>query len=153
MDDELGTLNHHSPENTVAASKEVKTGLRFGLNWALEQMDYAGGFREIMKHEIFKIQENMNDRNQIQVSGHLLTNEQDDRITFNTQTSTQWDGLRHWGFDDGRFYNGFTQKEILEIKSPKLGIHGENNSIRAVLVGLIYQSLGKARYCWAWCPY
>lgn len=47
---------------------------------------------------------------------------QDDRITFNTQTSSQWDGLRHWGFDDGRFYNGFTQKEILENKTSRLGI-------------------------------
>lgn len=48
----------------------------------------------------------------------------DDRITFNTQTSTQWDGLRHWGFDDGTFYNGYTQKEVLENKTSRLGIQG-----------------------------
>ncbi|KAF2000730.1 putative cyclase [Amniculicola lignicola CBS 123094] len=106
-DDELGTLNHLTPETTVAAAQEIKTGVRIGLNWALEQMDYTGGFRETIKHEIFEIGKNMND----------------DRITFNTQTSTQWDGLRHWGFDDGRFYNGFTQKDILENKTSTLGIH------------------------------
>ncbi|KAF2691457.1 putative cyclase [Lentithecium fluviatile CBS 122367] len=106
-DDELGTLNQLTPERTVAAAKEVKTGARFGLNWALEQMDYTGGFRETMKHEIFELGKNMND----------------DRITFNTQTSTQWDGLRHWGFDDGRFYNGLTQKEIIERTTTRLGIH------------------------------
>jgi hypothetical protein len=54
-DDELGTLNHLTPERTVAAAKEVKKGLRFGLNWALEQMDYTGGFRDTIKHEIFEI--------------------------------------------------------------------------------------------------
>lgn len=32
MDDELGTLNQPTPERTVAAAKEVKTGLRIGLN-------------------------------------------------------------------------------------------------------------------------
>ncbi|KAL5421411.1 hypothetical protein PMIN04_005572 [Paraphaeosphaeria minitans] len=105
-DHELGTLNHLTPERVVAAAKEVQTGTRFGLNWALEQMDHTGGFRETIKHEIFQLEDNMND----------------DRITFNTQTSTQWDGLRHWGFDDGRFYNGFTQKEIIENKTPRLGI-------------------------------
>lgn len=53
-------------------------------------------------------------------------NLQDDRITFNTQTSSQWDGLRHWGFDDGRFYNGLTQDEILGGKTSRLGINGES---------------------------
>lgn len=32
-------------------------------------------------------------------------------------------GLRHWGFDDGRFYNGMTQAEILSGKTTKLGMH------------------------------
>lgn len=61
-DDELGTLNHLTPERVVAAAKEVKTGARFGLNWALEQMDHTGGFRETIKHEIFQLGENMNVR-------------------------------------------------------------------------------------------
>jgi hypothetical protein len=59
-DDELGTLNHLTPERTVAAAKEVKTGVRFGLNWGLEQMEYTGGFRETMKHDIFELAKNMN---------------------------------------------------------------------------------------------
>lgn len=60
QDDELGTLNHLTPERVVAAAKEVKTGARFGLNWALEQMDFTGGFRETIKHEIFQLAPNMN---------------------------------------------------------------------------------------------
>lgn len=62
MDDELGTLNHLTPARVVAAAREVKTGARFGLNWALEQMDHTGGLRETIKHEIFQIGENMNVR-------------------------------------------------------------------------------------------
>lgn len=61
MDDELGTLNHLTPERTQEAAKEIKTGTRVGLNWPLEQMDYAGeSFRQVMKHEILKLGENMN---------------------------------------------------------------------------------------------
>jgi hypothetical protein len=52
---------------------------------------------------------------------------QDDRLEFNTQTSSQWDGLRHWGFDDGRFYNGLTQEEIHSKKTDRLGIHGKTH--------------------------
>lgn len=59
-DDELGTLNLLTPERTVAAAKEIRSGIRVGLNWPLEQMEFTGGFREIMKHEIFQIGHNMN---------------------------------------------------------------------------------------------
>jgi hypothetical protein len=59
-DDELGTLNLLTPERTVEAAKEIKSGARVGLNWGLEQMEFTGGFREIMKHEIFQIGKNMN---------------------------------------------------------------------------------------------
>ena len=62
MDDELGTLNHLTPERTTQAANEIKTGIRVGLNWPLEQMEYAGGesFREVLKHEILRLGENMN---------------------------------------------------------------------------------------------
>lgn len=58
--DELGTLNLLTPECTVEAAKEIKTGVRIGLNWGLEQMEHTGGFREVMKHEIFEIGKCMN---------------------------------------------------------------------------------------------
>ncbi|KAF2024772.1 putative cyclase [Setomelanomma holmii] len=107
-DDGLGTLNHLTPERTVVAAKLIRTGMRVGLNWPLEQMDYTGeDFRQVLIHEIYALGKNMND----------------DRLTFNTQTSSQWDGLRHWGFNDGRFYNGLTQVEILSGKTSRLGTH------------------------------
>ena len=60
MSDELGTLNHLTPERTIEAAKEIKTGIRVGLNWPLDQMDYAGDFRQVLKHEIFELGKNMN---------------------------------------------------------------------------------------------
>jgi len=60
-EDELGTLNHLTPERTVEAAKLITTGTRVGLNWPLEQMDFAGDdFRQVLKHEIFELGKNMN---------------------------------------------------------------------------------------------
>jgi hypothetical protein len=37
----------------------------------------------------------------------------DDVWTFNSQISTQWDGLRHFGYQkEGLFYNGVTMEQI-----------------------------------------
>jgi hypothetical protein len=61
--DELGTLNHLTPERTVEAAKLITTGTRVGLNWPLEQMDYAGEeFRQVLTHEIYELGTNMNVR-------------------------------------------------------------------------------------------
>lgn len=62
MDNELGTLNHLTEERTLEAAREIKRGVRVGLSWPLEQMDWAGGedFREVMKHEILQLGKNMN---------------------------------------------------------------------------------------------
>lgn len=49
---------------------------------------------------------------------------QDDRVEFNTQTSSQWDSFRHWSYPDGRFYNGATQEEVRGGLSTRNGIHG-----------------------------
>jgi hypothetical protein len=56
---------------------------------------------------------------------------QDDKLTLNTQIGSQWDGLRHWGFDDGRFYNGLTQADIYSKKTSRLGIHGEPQCVQS----------------------
>lgn len=51
--------------------------------------------------------------------------------TFNSQVSTQWDGLRHFGYQDAQlFYNGVSQSDIHHVdhetgqRSTVLGIHG-----------------------------
>lgn len=49
----------------------------------------------------------------------------DDTWSFNSQCSSQWDGLRHFGYQKERlFYNGTTEQEIVgEGAGDKLGIH------------------------------
>ena len=54
----------------------------------------------------------------------------DDVWCFNSQVSTQWDGLRHFGYQKEKlFYNGITMKDIHALdekgqKSTVNGIHG-----------------------------
>jgi hypothetical protein len=54
----------------------------------------------------------------------------DDTWSFNSQVSTQWDGLRHFGYQDEElFYGGVGQKDIHHVdeeggRSTVLGIQG-----------------------------
>jgi hypothetical protein len=42
---------------------------------------------------------------------------------FNTQSSSQWDGLRHFGHRQYGFYNGVTEVQIADESNPRNGIH------------------------------
>ncbi|KAJ9619801.1 hypothetical protein H2203_008071 [Taxawa tesnikishii (nom. ined.)] len=109
-DDQLGCLNHLTPERVVAAAKEIQTGTSVGLNWEMHQMSSPPPYRSTLKHEIFSI------------GGQFL----DDRVEFNTQTSSQWDSFRHCAYPDGRLYNGVMQNEVRTTpvsKDSRNGIH------------------------------
>ena len=106
-DDQLGCLNHLTPERVVAASKLIESGVSVGLNWELHQMSVPPFYRTKLKHDIFPIAENIND----------------DKVEFNTQTSSQWDSFRHWSYSDGRFYNGVNQGEVRNRTSLRNGVH------------------------------
>ena len=50
----------------------------------------------------------------------------DDVWTFNSQSSSQWDGLRHFGYQkEAKFYNGVTLDDIHGSKG------GDINGIQA----------------------
>lgn len=51
----------------------------------------------------------------------------DDELDINTQSSSHWDGLRHFPYlKSKKFYNGMTQDEISgEEPTTKLGIQSE----------------------------
>ncbi|KAF2496968.1 hypothetical protein BU16DRAFT_526024 [Lophium mytilinum] len=105
--DQLGCLNHLTPARVKAAAAEIKSGVSVGLSWEMHQMHVPPSYRSKLEHEIFSIGENIND----------------DKVAFNTQTSSQWDGFRHWSYPDGRFYNGVTQEEVRNSDSTRNGIH------------------------------
>lgn len=58
--DQLGCLNHLTPDRIVEASKLVETGVSVGLNWELHQMKVPPSYRTALKHEIFPLEECIN---------------------------------------------------------------------------------------------
>ncbi len=85
---ELGMLNLLTPELVrKAASEEIRDGVRISLDLPLNRLPYPSFGRNPFKQELIN-------------KAPRIVN--DDVLTFNTQTSTQWDGFRHYG----RFYCG-----------------------------------------------
>ncbi|KAL6849049.1 hypothetical protein ACO1O0_008579 [Amphichorda felina] len=117
-DDELGRLNLITPETVSAASSEIKEGIRVSLDWPLDKPSFPPFDRQRLQHEIInKAPMTMND----------------DAITINTQSSTQWDGLRHFGYQRTKqFYQGHKQEEFASSKT--LGI--------SVLIQIAYSQSG-----------
>ncbi|KAK4453182.1 hypothetical protein QBC34DRAFT_446558 [Podospora aff. communis PSN243] len=83
----------------AAAKSEIHTGERISLNWSLKAQPPSAFFnRRTFHHEIFaKPPRTVND----------------DVWAFNSQGSSQWDGLRHFGYQKEKlFYNGVTMVDI-----------------------------------------
>ncbi|KAH9901986.1 hypothetical protein F4778DRAFT_135115 [Xylariomycetidae sp. FL2044] len=115
-DDQLGTLNRLTDERVAAAARtEIKTGQRISLNLPLNQQPRRSFFQRALFHQelIAKAPRTVND----------------DVWTFNSQVSTQWDGLRHFAYQKEKlFYGGVEQKQIYAVNqrgepATVLGIH------------------------------
>ncbi|KAH7141878.1 putative cyclase-domain-containing protein [Dactylonectria macrodidyma] len=97
--DQVGSLNLLTPANVVKAKEEIQSGVSVSLNWPLERIEDPGHNRNKIVHRFLDLKPNL--------IGH------DDEICINTQTSSQWDGLRHWAHQEsGKYYNGLTHEEI-----------------------------------------
>ncbi|KAL6244443.1 hypothetical protein RBB50_008685 [Rhinocladiella similis] len=117
-DDELGFLNRQTPAVvSAAAASEIKTGVRVPLDAPLDfQGDTPLFGRQVFKKDVY------------QKRPRIV---HDDTWHFNTQSSTQWDGLRHFGYQKAqRFYNDTTVEDIAgtsvkgQANPNVLGIHG-----------------------------
>ncbi|KAL2802935.1 putative cyclase-domain-containing protein [Aspergillus granulosus] len=104
-DDELGSLNLITEEVSRAAAEEVSLGRSINLNLPLNvPLKPMNPRRKPCVHTLI-------------AKGHA----NDDELDFNTQSSSHWDGLRHFPYQEtGQFYNGVTQEEIMKTK--KIGI-------------------------------
>lgn len=121
-DDQIGTLNLLTPERVAAAAQLVRSGEVFALNWALELPDPPLFGRPALRHTINKRRHNVFD---------------DVYDNFNTQSSSQWDGLTHFGHMEHGFYNGVTAEQITGAEGTRNGIeHWARRGIagRGVLV-------------------
>ncbi|KAE9990473.1 hypothetical protein Vi05172_g949 [Venturia inaequalis] len=96
--DELGTLNRLTEEVVLEAAKEIQTGTRVSLNWPLDAQKTPFFGRQLFHKNVYQ-------------KPPRIVN--DDVWTFNTQSSSQWDGLRHFGYQKEKvFYNGVTLDDI-----------------------------------------
>jgi len=98
--DELGFLNRQTPAVVAAAAaSEIRTGVRVPLDAAL---DFQGA-KPLFGRQVFQ-------KDVYQKKPRIV---HDDTWSFNTQSSTQWDGLRHFGYQKAaRFYNDTTVEDI-----------------------------------------
>ncbi|KAI0668300.1 putative cyclase-domain-containing protein [Trametes maxima] len=138
-DDQLGTVNLLTDETVKEASKEIKTGKAIGLNWPVNFPAKPAFHRKSPTHEVLSFPH------------YGAVN--DDVLHINTQSGTQWDGLKHFGLlHHGLFYQGtpasFFKSGDLSITSPtdidpdliKYGIHNwAQHGIcgRGVLIDLV----------------
>lgn len=82
-DDDLGRLNLLTPEAVVAAAQEIREGLRIRIDWPLDRPSFPTFERKQFEHAV------------LAKDSPAIMN--DDTININTQSSTQWDGFRHFG--------------------------------------------------------
>lgn len=98
-DDQLGTLNHLTPDRVLNALKSVQSGRVVNLNLSLDEFNPALiAHRGLPTHEVFG----------------LNKFHRDERVdNLFTQASTQIDGLRHFANPDQGFYNNFDGEKLI----------------------------------------
>lgn len=110
-DNELGMLNLLTPEVVASAAAEIRDGVRISLDWPLNKPSHPAFERQQFEHKILN-------------KAPMIMN--DDAISINTQSSTQWDGFRHYGYQRAKqFYRGHTQDEFDNLSGP-LSIDSEH---------------------------
>ncbi len=136
-DDQVGTLNLLTPERVAAASRLVRDGLVFALNWELELPDPPLFNRPALNHTINRRRQNVFD---------------DIYDNFNTQSSSQWDGLTHYGHREFGFYNGVSEDQITGAAGTRNGIeHWARRGIAGRGVLIDFQRFAAAQGI-AYCP-
>ncbi|KAF2676529.1 hypothetical protein K458DRAFT_492388 [Lentithecium fluviatile CBS 122367] len=101
--DELGALNMLTPAVVQAAAQEIQTGDRVSLDWSLNLPTFPSFNRPPFDWK-------MEIRRHPDGSKRVVN---DDFLNINTQSSSQWDGFRHYGYQQaGLFYGGRSQRDL-----------------------------------------
>lgn len=120
--DELGALNLLTPAIVKQAAQEIQLGERVSIDWYLNLPTYPSFNRPSFNWRLHnKAPRSVND----------------DFIDVNTQSSSQWDGFRHYGYQKAKkFYGGRNQADI--ESSEVIGIdriaHSGGITTRAVIL-------------------
>lgn len=92
-----------TPSTVQAAAKEIQTGERVSLDWNLNLPSYPSFGRPPFGWKM---------ENRSLPDGTKRT-VNDDHLDINTQSSSQWDGFRHYGYQKAKkYYGGRTQEEV-----------------------------------------
>jgi len=132
--DQLGTLNHITPEVTRAAAELVHDGRVFNLDYPINAfVPSIAGTRPATEHHIFSNNPNHRD---------------DWLDSFYLQSTSQIDGLRHMRHPEHGFYGGVQDDEI-EVGKPALGMQlmaEKGIATRGVLIDVAayYAAAGRA---------
>ena len=135
-DDQIGTLNHVTPEDIVKAASLIRTGKVFALGIPLDRTGpqtglFGGRFNPI--HQMLATGTDaiagQQDWNRIRYA--------DDTLTLCVQGATHWDALGHIFYED-KAYNGYDAKLIDSRGLSVLGIeHSKNKMVgRGVLLDI-----------------
>ncbi|GLA99246.1 hypothetical protein AtubIFM57143_007552 [Aspergillus tubingensis] len=105
-DDQIGSLNHLTDSVVARAAKEeIRTGARVSLNWALNASSYPHLTRKTLELKL--------------INKAPLKFAHDDEWSFNPQCSSQWDGFRHYAYQNEElYYMGRTAKEFEASTTP-----------------------------------
>jgi hypothetical protein len=90
-DDELGALNLITKDTVKAAAQEIQTGDRVSLDWYLNLPSFPSFGRPPFGWK-------MENRSHPDGTKRIVN---DDHLDINTQSSSQWDGFRHYGYQKG----------------------------------------------------
>lgn len=120
-EDQIGTLNHVTPEDIVAAAKLVRKGKVFGMGIPLDrngpQSGLFGGrwnpIHTMLATGTDALAGRFDETNKLRYS--------DDAINMPIQSATHWDSLGHIFLDD-KMYNGHHAKHVDGGGVHKLGI-------------------------------
>jgi kynurenine formamidase len=108
-DDEIGTLNHITPEKVASASRLVRRGAVFALSIPLGADGPCGG-NKLRPNPFHVMTATGVDTIQPFVFGGGARYT-DDAVFLPLQSSTQWDALAHVYYG-GQLYNGFSSGEV-----------------------------------------
>lgn len=105
------------------AAKEIKAGVSVQLDLRLDTFNDRVAGRQGFTHEIVDFKERLRGHAMYDFYAH------DDVLTFNTQSSSQWDGFRHVAIQESAtYYNGMKHREIDEKRDEgRLGIHRKSH--------------------------
>src|SRR3984957_15523574 len=134
-DDQIGTLNHITPEDIVRAAGLIRTGKVFALGIPLDRNGpqtglFGGRWNPI--HTMLATGTDAVAGRQDKVPGVRYA---DDALNMPVQAATHWDALGHVFYDE-KMYNGFDAREADSSGLGKLGIEHTRNKMvgRGVLL-------------------